>query len=191
MPKHPQNGLVKEAEKVSVQEQKSAGEAAIGGTFTLLNQDGKTVKDTDLNGKPSLVFFGFTHCPDICPTGLLTLTQVMETLGENANVTPVFISVDPERDTVARMKEYLTNFHPSIVGLTGGRAAVDQVIQAYKVYAKKQPGETEQSYMMDHSGFIYLMDADGKYQAHFAHNAPVESIVEKVQALDAKGTAAQ
>jgi protein SCO1/2 len=141
--------------------------AAVGGPFQLEDQYGKPVTDADMKGKPFLVFFGFTHCPDICPTTLFDMSQMMKALGPDADRTGVlFITVDPERDTVPVLKDYLSNFDPHLRGLTGDRAALDAAIKEYRVYAKKVPLENG-DYTMDHTAVIYLMDKDGHFVAPF------------------------
>jgi protein SCO1 len=125
------------------------------------------VTEADMKGKPFLVFFGFTHCPDICPTTLFEMSQVMKALGPDANRTgALFITVDPERDTPAVMKDYLSNFDPHLRGLTGDRTAIDAAIRAYRVYAKKVPLQNG-DYTMDHTAVVYLMDKDGNFVAPF------------------------
>ncbi len=161
-----------------------SGEAAIGGAFTLVNTSGETVTQDALLGKFSLVFFGFTHCPDICPTGLSTMSDAMNALPEalSAVLTPVFITVDPARDTPERMAEYVANFHPSMLALTGSDEAVKQAVAAYKVYAAKGEEEASGHYLMDHSGFLYLMGPDGTYRKHFTYNQPLEELVAAITA---------
>jgi protein SCO1/2 len=146
--------------------------SAVGGPFTLVNQDGATVTDKTFAGTPFLVFFGFTHCPDVCPTTLYQTSQMLEQLGpggEKARV--LFISVDPERDTSEKLKDYLSNFDKRIVGLTGSREQVDAVEKAYRVYARKVPTK-DGNYTMDHSGLVYLMDARGRFVSSFDLNRP-------------------
>jgi protein SCO1 len=141
--------------------------AAVGGPFHLEDQDGKPVSDQDMKGRPFLVFFGFTHCPDVCPTTLFEISEVMKKLGNDADRTgALFITVDPERDTPAAMKDYLSNFDPHLRGLTGDPAAVNAAIRAYRVYAKKVPLENG-DYTMDHTAVVYLMDKDGGFIAPF------------------------
>jgi protein SCO1/2 len=144
------------------------GAASIGGPFALVDQNGKPFTDQDMKGKPYLVFFGYTHCPDICPTTLFDMSQLMQKLGPDADrVGALFITVDPERDTVPLMKDYMSSFDPHLRGLTGSRAAVDQAIKDYRVYAKKVPLEGG-DYSMDHSAVVYLMDRDGRFVAPFS-----------------------
>jgi len=141
--------------------------AGVGGPFQLEDQDGKPFGDADLKGRPYLVFFGFTHCPDICPTTLFDISQVMAKLGKDADRTgAVFITVDPERDTPALIKDYLSNFDPHVRGLTGDRHAIDATLKAYRVYAKKVPLEGG-DYTMDHTAIVYLMDKNGHFVAPF------------------------
>lgn len=146
---------------------RSAAVAAVGGPFHLEDQNGKPVSDQDMKGRPFLVFFGFTHCPDICPTTLFDISEVMRHLGKDADRTgALFITVDPDRDTPAMLKDYLSNFDPHLRGLTGDPAAVNQAIKAYRVYAKKIPLEGG-DYTMDHTAVVYLMDKDGNFVAPF------------------------
>lgn len=160
----------------------ATGEALIGGPFTLKNQNGKVVKDADFRGKLMLVFFGFTHCPDICPTDLAVLGQVMKELGKDADkVAPIFVTIDPERDTVAVMKEYMSNFDPRIQGLTGTREQVNNATKSYRVYANKVNSPDGKDYTMDHSAFLYLMGKDGKYITHFAHNPKPSEVVAEIE----------
>jgi protein SCO1/2 len=141
--------------------------AAVGGPFQLQDQNGKRVTDADMKGKPFLVFFGYTHCPDVCPTTLFDMSQLMKELGPDADRTGVlFITVDPERDTPQVLKDYLSNFDPHLRALTGDRAAVDGAIKAYRVYAKKVPLE-HGDYSMDHTALVYLMDKNGRFVAPF------------------------
>lgn len=141
--------------------------AAVGGPFQLEDQNGKPFSDRDLKGRPFLVFFGFTHCPDVCPTTLFELSQVLKQLGKDADRTgALFITVDPERDTPATLKDYLSNFDPHLRGLTGDPAAVEAVLKEYRVYAKKVPLK-DGDYTMDHTAIVYLMDKDGRFVAPF------------------------
>jgi len=141
----------------------SAGAAAIGGPFTLVDQNGRTVTDKDLRGRPFLVFFGFTHCPDVCPTSLFEISEVLGKLGPDAQkVAALFVTIDPERDTPAAMKEYLASFNPHLVGLTGDPAAIAAVAKEYRVYLKKVPLENG-DYTMDHTALVYLMDKEGRF----------------------------
>jgi protein SCO1 len=142
-------------------------QSGIGGPFRLIDHDGKAVTEQDFKGKPILVFFGFTHCPDICPTALFEMSEVLRKLGPDADrMRVLFISVDPERDTPTVLKDYLSSFEPQIRGLTGDAAAIAAVEKAYGVYSRKSPLD-DGGYTMDHSAFVYLMDKDGRYVSRF------------------------
>jgi protein SCO1/2 len=139
------------------------------------DQTGRPVSDQDMKGRPFLVFFGYTHCPDICPTTLFEISEVMKALGKDADRTrALFITIDPERDTPAALKDYLSNFDPHLRGLTGDRAAVDAALKAYRVYAKKIPLK-DGDYTMDHTAVVYLMDKDGRFVATFNLNQTTEA----------------
>jgi protein SCO1 len=141
--------------------------AAIGGPFQLTDQSGQTVTEKNLQGRPTLIFFGFTHCPDVCPTELFQVSEILRAMGSDADrVNAYFVSVDPERDTGAVMKDYLSSFDPHLKGLTGDPAAVAKVISDYRVYARKVPLK-DGDYTMDHTALIYLMDRDGKFVSPF------------------------
>jgi protein SCO1 len=141
--------------------------SAVGGPFKLVDQDGRTVTEQDMKGKPFLVFFGFTHCPDVCPTALFDISEVFRKLGPDADrAAALFITVDPERDTPEAMKSYLSSFDPHLRGLTGDEAAIDSVTKAYRAYAKKVPNP-DGSYTMDHTALVYLMDKEGRFVAPF------------------------
>jgi protein SCO1/2 len=151
--------------------------AAVGGPFHLLDQDGKAVSDEDMKGRPFLVFFGFTHCPDVCPTALFDMSQVLHALGPDAGrIGALFITVDPERDTPAVLKDYLSNFDPHLRGLTGDPAAVNAALKAFRVYAKKVPLEGG-DYTMDHTAVVYLMDKNGRFVAPFNMKRTAEAEV--------------
>ena len=150
---------------------RSVGQALVGGPFTLTDHTGKRVTDQDFRGKFLLVFFGFTNCPDVCPTALQVMAAALDKLGPNAaRITPVLISVDPAHDTPAVLATYVASFHPRLVGLTGSQAEIDAVAKAYRVYVKKVPDpKSTAGYTMDHSSIIYVMGPDGSYRAHFTH----------------------
>lgn len=159
------------------------GVASIGGDFTLANQDGVIVHDKDFRGRVMMVFFGFTHCPDMCPTTAATFAKTLELLGDKASsVAPIFISVDPQRDTSAVLKEYLANIDARIIGLTGTQEQTKQVASTYKAYfanSKNAAGDET----VDHSGFIYIMDKNGVYVQHFPYDANVKDITDAVSNL--------
>jgi protein SCO1/2 len=141
---------------------------SIGGPFTLTDQNGTVRHDSDFRGKLMLVYFGYTYCPDACPAALNTITAAMDKLGASgAAVQPIFITVDPARDTVAQMKAYAANFTPRLLALTGTPAQIGAAAKAYRVYFQQVKGEGADDYSVDHSAFVYLMGRDGRYLAHF------------------------
>jgi protein SCO1 len=149
--------------------------AAIGGPFSLIDQNGQTFSDKDLRGKSFLVFFGFTHCPDVCPTALFEISEIMRKLGKDADRTAaLFITVDPERDTPAAMKEYMSSFDPHIRGLSGDEAGLAAVAKAYRVYYKKVPLDGV-DYNMDHTAIVFLMDKDGQFLSPFNMKRTVDA----------------
>jgi protein SCO1/2 len=141
--------------------------SAIGGPFKLVDQDGKPVTDQDMKGEPLLVFFGYTHCPDVCPTTLFEISEVLRAMGPDAaRVHALYITVDPERDTPSVMKDYLSSFDPNLRGATGDVKTIETVEKAYHVYAKKVPTDNG-DYSMDHTALVYLMDKQGRFVAPF------------------------
>jgi cytochrome oxidase Cu insertion factor (SCO1/SenC/PrrC family) len=160
----------------------NAGAALVGGPFTLVNQDGKTVTEKDFLGRYMLVFFGYTYCPDICPTELQVMTAALEAMGEEGKkIQPVFISVDPARDTPEIMKSYVENFSGGLVGLTGTPEQIAGAAKAYRAYYAKA-GEGE-DYKMDHSTIIYLMGPDGKFVKHFTFTSDAAKLAQELKAL--------
>ena len=153
--------------------------SAVGGPFQLVDQNAKPITDQDLKGRPFLVFFGFTHCPDVCPTTLFEVSEIFRALGPEAkDVRALFITVDPERDTPAVLKDYLSSFDPRIIGVTGDGTAVAAAEKAYRVYAKKVPTDGG-SYTMDHTAIVYLMNKDGRFVAPFnMRRKPAEAAAE-------------
>jgi protein SCO1/2 len=148
--------------------------AAIGGPFQLTDQAGQAVTEKSMQGHPTLIFFGFTHCPDVCPTTLFEISEVLRVMGKDADsVNAYYISVDPERDTAAAMKDYLSSFDPRLKGLTGNSEQIAKVLSEYRVYAKKVPLK-DGDYTMDHTALIYLMDRDGKFVSPFNLNRKPE-----------------
>ena len=156
----------------------SVGRATVGGPFELTDHTGKRVTDKDYRGKFMLVFFGFTFCPDVCPTALQVVAAALDKLGPKADrVQPLFITIDPERDTPAAMASYVSSFHPRIVGLTGSLAEIQAVAKAYRVYYQKVKDERSSApYTMDHTSIIYLMGPTGELAAHFTHTTSVDTM---------------
>jgi protein SCO1/2 len=153
----------------------------IGGPFQLTDQSGNVRSERDFRGRLMLVYFGFTYCPDICPTDLQAIGLAMDKLGAGADVQPLFITLDPERDTREHLAEYVPLFHPRLIGLTGSAEAVQNAADAYRVYYKRVDFDKADDYTVDHSAFIYLMDRDGKYLGFFPPGASAEKIVEMIR----------
>ena len=148
--------------------------ASIGGPFTLINQDGKTVRDTDFAGRWRLLYFGYGFCPDVCPTDLALLGRGLaafeaQDADRGRTVAPIFITIDPQRDTPAVLKPFVAAFHPRLVGLTGTPAQINAVARAYGVYAKRMDTGDPENYLMDHSAMVYLFDPAGKPVAFLPH----------------------
>lgn len=163
-------------------------DVAIGGAFSLTNEQGQPRSEADFAGRPMLIYFGFTFCPDVCPLSLDVMGAALETL-ETQNpkafnaLQPVFISVDPARDTPQQLADYLSYFHPKISGLTGSPEQIAQVKKAFRVYAvRRDAAEDPQNYNVDHSSFFYLMDGKGRYLAHFDHALEAKVLAQKIVA---------
>jgi protein SCO1/2 len=157
--------------------------SAIGGPFRLTDQNGKPVSDVDLKGKWQLVFFGYTHCPDTCPTALNEIALALDQLGvKRGEVEIVFITVDPERDTPEVMKSYVQSFDAPIIALTGSPDAVAQAAKAYRVYYAKHP-RGDGDYDMDHSAVIYVMNPEGRFTATFTPDSTADAIAQRLQKL--------
>jgi protein SCO1/2 len=161
----------------------ASGVASIGGPFTLVDQTGATRTDADFRGKLMLIYFGYTWCPDVCPTAVQVMSVALDMLGEQGKeVVPILITVDPARDTPSHLAEYVGNFHPRLVGLTGSPEAIRETAKAYRVYYRKAEINAEgektgdEDYLMDHSSVVYLMDRDGRYLTHFTHQSQSEDI---------------
>jgi cytochrome oxidase Cu insertion factor (SCO1/SenC/PrrC family) len=157
-------------------------EVKIGGPFELVDQNGTTRTDADFSGSYMLMYFGFTHCPDTCPTALLKMAQALEALGEldaakAERVVPMFVSVDPERDTPEALRSYAENFHPRLVALTGAPRELDRLGRAYGVFFAKVPTGDPGEYLMDHTSFVYLIGPEGKYVRHFESDVSVDDLV--------------
>ena len=164
----------------------TTGKALVGGPFSLVDHTGRRVTDQDFRGRYMLVFFGFTNCPDICPTGLQVATAALESIGTKADrVTPVFVTVDPKRDTPEKLADYVGSFHPRLVGLTGTEDEIQAAAKAYRVYFKKvADGAGPDDYTMDHTSIMYLMGPDGSFISHFTHATPVDTLASRLSKLD-------
>ncbi|CAA9260432.1 MAG: Cytochrome oxidase biogenesis protein Sco1/SenC/PrrC, thiol-disulfide reductase involved in Cu(I) insertion into CoxII Cu(A) center [uncultured Craurococcus sp.] len=156
---------------------------ALGGSFSLVNQEGKPVTERDFGGGWMLIYFGYTFCPDVCPTELGTLAAAIDQLGPaGAKVVPVFITVDPQRDTPAHLADYVSRFHPRMQGLTGTPEQVAEAARRYRVYYAKAQRPEMTDYLMDHSSFIYLVGPDAKVRSLFRPEQSPETIAATIAA---------
>jgi len=167
-------------------EQPPLAGARIGGPFALTDQDGRTVRDSDFAGRYRIVYFGYAYCPDVCPNDMQKIGQAMRILDKqaprvSARVVPIFITVDPERDTPAVLKQFVANFHPRVVGLTGSPEAIAQVAKSYAVYFKKQPAGPGGGYLVDHLAVAFLMGPDGKPITSLPIDQDGKAIAEQVR----------
>ena len=154
----------------------------IGGPFTLIDHTGAAVSDTDFSGQLRLVYFGYTFCPDVCPTELGNISLALDALGEDLEqVTPLLITIDPERDTPEILAEYVPLFHDKLVGLTGTRAAIDDVAKAYRVFFRKVEDPDYTYYLMDHTSFVYLMGRDGEFLSMFNYGTAPDSMAAAIR----------
>jgi len=156
------------------------GAGAVGGPFMLVDHNGKAISDSDLRGQPFIVFFGFTHCPDICPATLMEVSQALEALGPQAKISALFVTVDPERDTAAILKDYVSNFDSRITGVTGSRDLINAMARAYRAYWRKVPGEGD-NYTMDHSTVVYLMNKRGGFINALNMQRPAKEIAAEIR----------
>jgi protein SCO1 len=164
---------------------RSNGTAAIGGPFTLTDQTGRTVTDKTYAGKFELIYFGYTFCPDACPTDLQVMSRALDMLGDSAGrIQPIFITIDPERDTRVVMGDYVSQFHPSLIGLTGTLEQTAAAARAYRVYYKKADSPVEGGvYVMDHSSFTYLMGPDGSFLESFGPGTGPEDMALRIREI--------
>jgi protein SCO1 len=158
----------------------STGETVkLGGPFLLTDQNGATRTDQEFRGKFMLVFFGYTYCPDVCPTTLAVIKSALEMMGSRADrIVPLFITVDPKRDTPEKLKAYLSSFGPRFVGLTGDHNAIASVAKEYRVYYRTRPAENGGDYTVDHSGIVYLMDESGKFVANYSLDSSPDAMAQ-------------
>ncbi len=155
--------------------------ALIGGPFALQQGDGKALTDADLRGHPFLVYFGYTHCPDICPTTLADISDVLRRMPDKP-IRALFVTVDPERDTPASMADYVSSFDPRVIGLGGSPEQIAAIEKAYRVYARKGPPQADGGYSMDHSSVVYLMDAKGAFVETLDVQRPPEETAKELSA---------
>jgi protein SCO1/2 len=160
----------------------SSGIARIGGPFTLIDHNGQKRSEKDFADRLMLIYFGYSYCPDVCPTALQVMSSALQILGPKAsNVQPIFITIDPGRDNQAHLKEYVANFFPGMVGLTGSEDAVKKAANAYRVYYRKADDGDSTEYLMDHSSIIFLMAPDGSYLTHFTHQTPPAKLADVIR----------
>ncbi len=168
----------REGDIAEVTQGEGLGEAHIGGPFTLTDHHGNLRRHTDFYGKYLLVYFGYTYCPDICPTGLSNLSEALKKLGERVNkIQPLFITVDPKRDNIEELERFIKQFHPSFIALTGSEDQLKEVMKAYKVYAKEYKTGSD-NYLIDHTSIIYFMSPKGQFITHFTHQTSPEYIAD-------------
>ncbi|MGF1650099.1 MAG: SCO family protein [Hyphomicrobiaceae bacterium] len=164
----------------------TTGRALVGGPFALVDHTGRTTTDEDFRGRYMLVYFGFTHCPDVCPAALQVMSAALDAVdASRTDIAPIFITVDPERDDVDLVRSYVSSFHPRFVGLTGTVEQVADAMRAYRVYAKaiKEAPDDTTSYNVDHSSLIYLMGPDGAYITHFSHATSIDQLTARLRGL--------
>ena len=161
------------------------GRPAVGGPFELIDGDGRTVTERDFHGRHMLVYFGYTFCPDVCPTTLFSASQALDGIGPAlaSKVRLVFVSIDPERDTPEVVKDYASHFHPGTVGLTGTPEQVATAARAFRIYYRKAAPEEDGSYLVDHSSILFLMDGEGRYVTHFGHEATADDMAAALKRL--------
>ena len=160
----------------------AAAPVPIGGPFTLVDQDGRTVTERDFAGKWMLIYFGYTYCPDVCPLGLTTIAEALDEVPEpqRDEIVPVLVTVDPERDTPEVLKDYVAAFGPRFRGLTGTPEQVAAALKEWRVYSRKAEVQSDGSYLVDHSTFTYLMDPSGAYASHFSHGVSPEEMAKRL-----------
>jgi len=160
-----------------------SGRAPVGGPFELTDQAGRRRTDADFRGKLVVLYFGYTYCPDVCPTELQSISLALDKLGAAAEaVQPLFITVDPERDTPARLAEYVSSFHPRLIGLTGSLAEIRKTAIAYRTFFVKNGAATPADYSVDHTGFIYLVGKDGRYLGFLPPGVTPDEIADAIRA---------
>lgn len=161
------------------------GKASIGGPFNLVDGSGKPVSDADFRGKYMIIYFGYTYCPDVCPTSLGEIASALDMLSpaQLEKVVPIFISIDPERDTPEVIGEYVTHFHDRIIGLTGSLDAVKSVAKSYKVYFSKGEVDSYGDYPVDHTSYTYVVGPDGKFVTAYRHATPAQDMAKSLKGM--------
>lgn len=173
--------------KYEEQKTKHAGKARIGGPYSMVDHHGKPITSAHFHGKFALIYFGFVNCPDICPAEMKRLSAVIDAVDADPElkdeVQPVFISVDPARDSVAEVAEYVADYHPKLIGLTGTRDQVERTTKSFRVYFHRASEISEEDYLIDHSIIMYLMDRNGEFVDFFGTNMTLEQIQERVMTV--------
>lgn len=161
------------------------GRPSVGGPFELIDGDGRRVTERDFEGRHMLVYFGYTFCPDVCPTTLFNASAALDEIGPAlaSKVRLVFVSIDPERDTPEVVKEYAAHFHPGTAGLTGTPEQVAAAARAWRIYYRKAAPDEDGDYLVDHSSILFLMDGDGRYVTHFGHEASAADMAAALKRL--------
>lgn len=179
----------KKEDKIDVDNFRSLGRPALGGDFSLINHNGKPMTNKDLLGRWVLLYFGFTHCPDICPEELEKMGNIVDTVKRTKSVSdlqPIFISIDPERDSPDAVKKYLSDFHPDLVGLTGNREQVEEASRAFRVYYADGPKDGDGDYIVDHTVIMYLLDPKGRFCEYFGQNRSAGEVSSSIISLMVK-----
>jgi cytochrome oxidase Cu insertion factor (SCO1/SenC/PrrC family) len=178
----PAQSDVRRAEAAQFMNELMSGKAAVGAPFTLTNQHGKRVSLSDFRGKVVLLYFGFTYCPDVCPVDLAVIAETLKSLGKSGDqVQPLFVTLDPARDTRELLRGYVAAFHPRIVALTGSEDEIRRVATAYKVFFEKVTPTDSKTYFVDHSAFTFLLDREGKYVLFFPPGTPPKRMTARVR----------
>jgi protein SCO1/2 len=181
-PQAPAQSEVRRAEAAQFMNELMSGKAAVGAPFTLTNQQGRRVSLSDFRGKVVLLYFGFTYCPDVCPTDLAVIAQTIQSLGKSGDqVQPLFVTLDPARDTRELLRGYVAAFHPRIVALTGSEDEIRRVATAYKVFFEKVTPPGVKTYFIDHSAFTFLLDRNGNYVLFFPPGTPPKRMTARVR----------
>ncbi|KAI8609240.1 SCO1/SenC-domain-containing protein [Chytriomyces sp. MP71] len=185
---------IAEAKVASAAKDQGIGKPTIGGPFSLVDMHGRPVTDMDFRGKFMLLYFGYTFCPDVCPEELDKMAKVVESLKvlrKDQTIVPIFISCDPKRDSIESIREYLKDFHPDFLGMTGTHSQIKRAAKSYRLYFSAPPlalDDDDADYLVDHSIFFYLVDPEGRYIAHFGKQETAESVTAKIlEFLEAKG----
>lgn len=168
---------------------RSYGRPALGGDFELVDQNSKPCSNKDFLGQWVLIYFGFTHCPDICPEELEKMGNVVDTIHRNSlvpDLQPVFISIDPDRDSPTEVKKYLSDFHPNLIGLSGDREQIETASRAFRVYYSAGPKDVDDDYIVDHTVIMYLLNPDGEFCEYFGQNKSAGEVASSITSLMAK-----